>query len=111
MMSGLEPRRKRPPRVVAVTGYPHAAHIPGMCFETLCLARPDLWHPDRMEIMVGLKLAGVAFLVYYHIQCGRYVYAINEDSDQHSHVFYRFFNEVPVVFLFAIVILAVLKPW
>ena len=58
-----------------------------------------------------LKLAGVAFLVVYHIQCGRYVFAINENTDQHGHVFYRFFNEVPVLFLFAIVLLAVLKPF
>lgn len=58
-----------------------------------------------------LKLAGVTFLVVYHIQCGRYVYRINEDSDTHGHVFYRFFNEVPVIFLFLIVILAVLKPF
>jgi len=58
-----------------------------------------------------LKLAGVAFLVFYHIQCGRYVRAINSNADQHTHVFYRFFNEVPVLFLFGIVILAVLKPF
>ena len=58
-----------------------------------------------------LKLAGVAFLVIYHFQCGRYVEAINADADRHSHVFYRFFNEVPVIFLFAIVLLAVLKPF
>ena len=58
-----------------------------------------------------LKLAGVAFLVIYHFQCGRYVRAINADADRHSQVFYRFFNEVPVIFLFAIVLLAVLKPF
>lgn len=58
-----------------------------------------------------LKLAGVTFLFVYHLQCGRYVHAINEGSDQHGHVFYRFFNEVPVLFLFGIVILAVLKPF
>lgn len=58
-----------------------------------------------------LKLAGVAFLVVYHWQCGRYVKAINDDTDGHSHVFYRFFNEVPVLFLFGIVLLAVLKPF
>ena len=58
-----------------------------------------------------LKLAGVACLLVYHWQCGRYVKRINEHSDEHGHVFYRFFNEVPVVFLFVIVILAVLKPW
>jgi putative membrane protein len=58
-----------------------------------------------------LKLAGVVFLVVYHFQCGRYVKAINSDQDKHSHVFYRFFNEVPVLFLFAIVFLVVLKPF
>lgn len=57
------------------------------------------------------KLLGVLFLVGYHIQCGRYVRAVNADTDGHSHVYYRFFNEVPVLFLFAIVILAVLRPF
>ncbi|PLW68243.1 CopD family protein [Pseudohalioglobus lutimaris] len=58
-----------------------------------------------------LKMAGMVFLVVYHLQCGRYVKAIMEKSDDHSHTFYRFFNEVPVLFLFAMVILAVLKPF
>ena len=58
-----------------------------------------------------LKLGGVAFLILYHLLCGRYVRAINDNRNQHNHVFYRFFNEIPVLFLFAIVILAVLKPF
>ena len=58
-----------------------------------------------------LKLAGVAFLIGYHFQCGRYVRAVNEGRNQHGHVYYRFFNEIPVLFLFAIVLLAVLKPF
>ena len=58
-----------------------------------------------------LKLCGVAVLVVYHLICGRYVRAINDNRNQHNHVFYRFFNEIPVLFLFAIVILAVLKPF
>ena len=58
-----------------------------------------------------LKLAGMVFLVGYHFQCGRYVKAMLDDSDNHSHVFYRFFNEVPVLFLFGMVLLAVLKPF
>ena len=58
-----------------------------------------------------LKMAGMGFLVVYHFQCGRYVSAIVENRDDHSHTFYRFFNEVPVLFLFAMVILAVLKPF
>jgi putative membrane protein len=58
-----------------------------------------------------LKLGGVAILLAYHIQCGRYVRAINDNRNQHNHVFYRYFNEIPVLFLFVIVILAVLKPF
>ncbi len=57
------------------------------------------------------KLAGVAFLVAYHIQCGIYMGRINRGEDNKTHVFYRFFNEVPVLFLFAIVLLVYLRPW
>lgn len=69
---------------------------------------PDYYLQARW---MWLKLGGVAVLVVYHFMCGRYVSAINDNRDQHGHVFYRFFNEVPVLFLFAIVILAVLKPF
>jgi len=58
-----------------------------------------------------LKLGGVSCLIVYHVICGRYVRAINDNRNEHDHVFYRFFNEIPVLFLFAIVILAVLKPF
>lgn len=58
-----------------------------------------------------LKMAGMAALVIYHFQCGRYLRAIMENKDNHSHTFYRFFNEVPVLFLFAMVILAVVRPF
>jgi len=57
-----------------------------------------------------VKLAAVVLLVVYHLACGRYVRAINAGADRHSHVYFRFFNEIPVLFLFGIVLLAVLKP-
>lgn len=69
---------------------------------------PDYYLESRW---MWLKLGGVAFLIIYHVICGRYVQAINDNRNQHSHVFYRFFNEIPVLFLFGIVILAVLKPF
>lgn len=56
------------------------------------------------------KLAGVAFLVAYHAQCGIYTGRINRGEDNKTHVFYRFFNEVPVLFLFAIVLLVYVRP-
>ncbi|MEM0953641.1 MAG: protoporphyrinogen oxidase HemJ [Pseudomonadota bacterium] len=58
-----------------------------------------------------VKLAAVAILIAYHFYCGRLVKALQEDTDGHSHVYFRVFNEVPVLFLFLIVILAVLKPF
>ena len=58
-----------------------------------------------------IKLAGVTFLVVYHFQCGRYVSRINNNQNSHGHLFYRFFNEVPVIFLFLIVIMAVVRPF
>ena len=57
------------------------------------------------------KLAGVAFLVGYHLQCGVYMRRIGNAEDDKTHVFYRFFNEVPVLFLFAIVLLVYMRPF
>jgi len=36
---------------------------------------------------------------------------INRGEDNKTHVFYRFFNEVPVLFLFAIIILVYTRPF
>jgi len=58
-----------------------------------------------------LKFVGVVILIAYHFLCGRYINAICGDKNIHGHVYYRFFNEIPVLFLFAIVLLAVLKPF
>ena len=62
------------------------------------------------SLWMQLKLAGVVFLLIYHVQCGRYVKLINSGDDRRSHVFYRFFNEIPVLFLFAIVLLVYVRP-
>ena len=57
------------------------------------------------------KLVAVSLLLIYHIVCGRFVRAMLEGQEEHSHVYFRVFNEVPVLMLFAIVILVVLKPF
>jgi putative membrane protein len=74
----------------------------------MMVSNPDYYLASNW---MQLKLGGVAFLVIYHVICGRYVRAINDNRNQHNHVFYRFFNEIPVLFLFGIVLLAVLKPF
>lgn len=55
------------------------------------------------------KLALLAVLVGYHLYCGKLVKDFKYDRNTRSHVWYRWFNEVPVVLLIAIVILAVRK--
>jgi putative membrane protein len=56
------------------------------------------------------KIVLVAALLIYHIQCGRYIKRFVAGEEPRSHTFYRWFNEVPVFALFAIVILVVVKP-
>lgn len=58
-----------------------------------------------------IKLGLLILLVVYHLLCGKYLLEFKHGRNRRSHVFYRWFNEIPVVFLFAIIILAVLKPF
>lgn len=57
------------------------------------------------------KLSCVLVLVFYHFICGHYLKRFRDDRNTHSHVYYRWFNELPTVLLVAIVILAVVKPF
>jgi putative membrane protein len=57
------------------------------------------------------KLALVALLIAYHLWCGRLVRDFKLDRNVHTHVWYRWFNEFPVVILIGVVILAVVKPF
>ena len=56
------------------------------------------------------KLAIVAFLVIYHIWCGKLMIDFREDRNAHSHKWYRVFNELPVFGLMAIILLVELQP-
>lgn len=57
------------------------------------------------------KLTLVLILVGYHLYCGKLMRDFNQDKNQRSHIWYRWFNELPVLVLFAIVILVVVKPF
>ena len=56
------------------------------------------------------KLVLVALLIAYHFWCYRLMRELAAGSSQHSHRWYRWFNEIPGLLLLAIVILAVVKP-
>ena len=57
------------------------------------------------------KLALLALTLVYHYACYLWLLDFKHDRNRRSHVFYRWMNEVPVLFLVGIVILAVVKPF
>ena len=58
-----------------------------------------------------VKTLLVVLLVAYHLYCGRLMRAFAAGRNTRSHVWYRYFNEIPVLVLFVIVFLVVLKPF
>ncbi len=74
-----------------------------------------LWFGFGSQIALGgwihVKTALVAGLVVYHLYCGHLVKVFAEDRNTRSHLWFRVFNEVPVLVLLAVVILVVVKPF
>ena len=57
------------------------------------------------------KLVLVAALIGYHHACGSLLRRFEQGRNTRSHVWFRWFNEIPVLILLATVILVVLKPF
>jgi len=64
-------------------------------------------HAGWMHAKLGL----VALLWIYHFSCGYYLRRFRRDENKHSHVFYRYYNEVTSLLLLGIVILVVVRPF
>lgn len=58
-----------------------------------------------------IKLALLVLLIIYHLWCGKWLLDFKHDRNRHAHVYFRWVNEIPVLFLFAIILLAVIKPF
>ncbi len=58
-----------------------------------------------------IKLGLIALLVIYQLYCGKLMQDFAADRNTRSHKWYRWFNEGPVLVLFAVVLLASLKPF
>ena len=69
------------------------------------------WYPGVFGAWFHAKLAIVALLVAYHFWCGRLLRDFRDDRNTKSHVWFRWFNEVPVLMLFGAVILVVVRPF
>ena len=61
-------------------------------------------------VWLHIKLLLVVFLVAYHFYCGHLLTLFKQGRNTHSHVWYRWFNEIPVLILLAVVILVTVKP-
>jgi len=75
-----------------------------LLFDYAWAANAGLW-------WLRIKLLLVAPLIGYHVYCGKLLLDFKHDRNRHSHVFYRWLNEAPVLILIAVVLLAVVKPF
>lgn len=75
------------------------------------LLADGMWEAYRSSGWLHAKLFLVALLVVYHVYCGKLVRDFKHDRNRFGHVFYRWFNEAPVLVLIATVILVVVRPF
>ena len=69
-----------------------------------------LYGIGQQSIWLYLKLVLVLLLVGYHYVCKRLLKKFEQGENTHSHIWYRWFNEIPVLGMLAVVILVVVKP-
>lgn len=57
------------------------------------------------------KLTCVILLIGYHHACGSLLKKFETGQNQRSHVWFRWFNEVPVIMILIVLIMVVVKPF
>jgi protoporphyrinogen IX oxidase len=57
------------------------------------------------------KLVLVVGLIAYHVYCGKIMQDFASGNNTRSHIWFRWFNEIPVLVLFAVLVLVVVKPF
>ena len=61
-------------------------------------------------LWIKIKILLVLILFVYHIICYRYLKLFEKNKNRNTHIYYRWFNEFPVIILIGIIILVVYKP-
>jgi len=69
------------------------------------------WEAFKVMYWLHLKIALVIPLIAFHIWCGKLMIAFRSSTNPHSHIWFRWFNEFPLLILVVIVFLVVLKPF
>jgi putative membrane protein len=70
-----------------------------------------LYGIGQQSIWLYLKLVLVVLLIGYHHVCKSLLKKFENGENTHSHIWYRWFNEAPVLGMIAVVILVVVKPF
>ncbi|MCL1622969.1 protoporphyrinogen oxidase HemJ [Moraxella sp. Tifton1] len=69
------------------------------------------WDVYKNQGWLHAKIALVILLTLYHLSCGRYRTQLINNPKLKTHIFWRWFNEIPVFILIAVVILVIVKPF
>ena len=67
------------------------------------------WTPT--PAWLWMKLALVAGLIGYHHVCGKRLRQFERRQNTKSHIWFRWFNEIPVIVLLVVVLLVVVQPF
>lgn len=109
----------------------HASSTEAVQHETFCTMERKLYrgimHPSLAAVVIlacsmlyinpallkapwmHIKITLAGLLILYHFSLGTHLKRFANNANNKSHVFFRWYNELPVLFLLAIVFLAVLK--
>lgn len=68
------------------------------------------WMGYVHSLWLQIKLGLIFFMIIYHIYLGKLLRDFKYNKNKYNHIFYRWLNEVPVIFLIAIILLAVVRP-
>ena len=69
------------------------------------------WDAYKIAVWMHVKLALVAALIAYHLVCGHYVRSFAAGRNTRGHVFFRWFNEFPLLVLVGAVVLVIVRPF
>ena len=68
------------------------------------------WDYYSTQHWLHAKFLLVVLLTAYHLACGHYRQQLLSNANIKSHVFFRWFNEAPVLILVTVCILVIVKP-
>jgi len=69
------------------------------------------WALNKGFIWLHLKLSLVIILIIFHIYCGYLMQQFKYNRNKHTHIYYRWINEFPVLILVTVVLLAIVRPF